>query len=104
MQAGPQSTKELLCRVICPLMQPFPPSLSSLPSSSQTKVSPENCLGISLFARHLNLRHLELTCRRFAEENFVDVSQTEEFLEMPMETVQELIQRYLGKGINVKLI
>lgn len=58
----------------------------------KTKIVAENCLGFKAFAQHLNLRELFLTCRHFAEENFCDVIEAEEFHEMPFEVIADLIK------------
>lgn len=51
---------------------------------------PTNCLGIREFAERMGCRELRSEADKFCEENFLDVSQTEEFLNLNVDEVRHI--------------
>jgi hypothetical protein len=56
------------------------------------QIDVENCLGIAAFAEMLSCSQLYEASWRFAQDNFLEVWETEEFLATPCSLLQELFQ------------
>ncbi|MGH0146819.1 UNVERIFIED_CONTAM: hypothetical protein FKN15_024069 [Acipenser sinensis] len=57
----------------------------------EDQLDPCNCLGIQRFADTHSLKHLASHCRTYAQQNFTDVAQHEEFLDLPRDELVEII-------------
>lgn len=57
----------------------------------EDQLDPCNCLGMQRFAEAHSLKQLASRCRTYAMQNFLDVAQHEEFLELKREEVEEHI-------------
>lgn len=65
----------------------------------KVRLEPENCLGIAAFAEIHGCANLYEVSWRYALENFADVAQTEEFLNIPPPMLMEFIK---SEDLNVK--
>ncbi len=70
----------------------------------RTRLSPLNVLGIRSFADHLGCNSLVLACNKYIKKYFSDVSESEEFVSLPVNEVCLLacVQQFF-RGVNTFL-